>query len=461
MGNEEEFLSEVYQEMADLGLENPKGGRSFQQIANSYSHKSKIKSEIKLKPRQSERFWQIDVLKVIAMLLVIMDHSTSHAELRTIGSPLWERIAIPIFMVVLGFNWARSLKKNKHLPYSELFSWRYYWKNKVIHFLLPYSFIYVLSGILILIKDPTVSVGIYGSHMFRYLLFPWVYGPGSWFIITLLITVVVFPLVYIIFDQLKKYKISLLGLIFTFGVEVAWQYFINFSLDGYINNFYGTPDWNYEMYIFIYFALICNPFRLMTAIGLGLWLSQDQELFSLQNILVWVLGIISGICIFFYAFYIDEPLPFQWPNWLRFIGLKMQDLFDWSNGDYNFIFFPYPALIVLIFLNILPKDPKENLFVRIIIRISKSTFHILMVQIFYFMILYNYFLPMFGDPFPIWQSVYPDVEWVNLMFWPLNVAITFSLGVLWYSLEHKIIANRRKGEEKELLRRAQARGWIN
>jgi hypothetical protein len=446
-----EYLIEVYQEMADLGLENPKGGRTWQQMADHYRKKPTIK-------KKSNRFWQIDFLKVLAMLLVIMDHSTSHAELRTIGSPLWERIAIPIFMIVLGFNWASSLKKHKNLPYSQLFSWKNYWKNKILHFLFPYSIIYVLSGILILIKDPTISVSIYSSHLFRYLLFPMVWGPGSWFIPALLITVLVFPLIYIMFDFLNKYNVALIALIITFGIEVVWQFLINFSLDSYINRFYGTPDWDLNIYYFIYFALICNPFRLMSAIGMGVWLSQNYKLLSARNILIWVLGIISGFCIYIYTFYYNEPLPYQWSNLKRFLVLKVQDLLNWSNGDYNFIFFPYSALIVLIILNILPKNP-NGFFAKLITLISKSTFHILMVQIFYFSIVYNYFLPMFGEP-AIWASIYPDIEWVNLMFYPMNVVWTFGWGILWYWLESKFLKKQTTRKNKEILKRVKARGWI-
>ena len=46
--------------MADLGLENPKGARSWQQIADLHRRKPKVKKE-------SNRYWQIDVLKFIAM----------------------------------------------------------------------------------------------------------------------------------------------------------------------------------------------------------------------------------------------------------------------------------------------------------------------------------------------------------------------------------------------------------
>ncbi len=79
------------------------------------------------------------------------------------------------------------------------------------------------------------------------------------------------------------------------------------------------------------------------------------------------------------------------------------------------------------------------------------------------MIIYNWFLPFAatyaGQPL-IWTSVFPDTEWVNLMFWPLNVVITFSLGVLWYRFEHKILGNKRREKNIELLARAKSRGWI-
>ena len=294
--------------------------------------------------------------------------------------------------------------------------------------------------------------------MFRYLLFPLVWGPGSWFIPALLITVIVFPLIFIIFDVLKKIKISLIALIISFGIEVAWQYLINFSMNSYINNYYGTPDWSLETYYFLYFALICNPFRLMSAIGMGIWLSQNQKLFSLRNILIWILGIMSGFCIFIYTFYENEPIPYQWTYVTRYLALKAQELLDWSNGDYNFIFFPYSALIVLLFLNILPKNP-NGAVPRFITLISKSTYHILMVQIFYFSIVYNYFLPMFGEP-AIWASVYPDIEWINLMFYPINVVWTFGWGIFWYWVESKYREKRKSEKNKGLLKRAKARGWI-
>ncbi|MHA1453871.1 MAG: hypothetical protein ACTSRD_13500, partial [Promethearchaeota archaeon] len=196
----------------------------------------------------------------------------------------------------------------------------------------------------------------------------------------------------------------------------------------------------------------------MSAIGMGVWLSQDQKIFSLRNSLIWILGIISGFFIFIYSFYYTDPIPFEWSDPLRFIALKAKNALQWSNGDYNFFFFPYSALIVLIFLTILPKEPKGK-FARFITLVSRSTFHILMVQIFFFMILYNWFLPMFGNP-AIWASVFTDVEWVNLMFWPLNVAITFSLGILWYRFERKIMGNKKREKDIELLARAKSRGWI-
>jgi hypothetical protein len=423
MGTEDNHLREVYQEMADLGLENPKGGKTWQQKADSFIKKAEVKKE-------EGRFWQIDFLKVFAMLLVIMDHSTTHAELHAIGSPFWERIAIPIFMIVLGFNWAKSLQKKKGLSYRKLFSWKNYWQNKIVRFLFPYSIIYGLSILMFFFIDTPQNIAYYNNPLLRYILFMFVWGPGNWFIPTLLLTVLVFPLVFMIFD-----KIPIVGLILSFGVEVGWQFLINKSIDAYLAS--SSPTYN--GYILLYFSLICTPFVLMSAIGMGIWLSQNHRLFSPRNIIIWLLAIFSVFYIYLYTF--PPALFLLSKTWSLKLVNFMYVLRVWSNGDYNMFFFPWSALIVMICLNILPRNPK-GIFARFITLVSKSTYHILMVQIFTFSILYNLYLPLFetypGQPL-IWASVYPGIKWINLMFYPLHVVWTFGWGILWYWLEKKVL----------------------
>ena len=49
----------------------------------------------------TRKYWQVDLLKVFAMVLVIMDHSIPHSDLYELASPFWQRIAIPLFLIIL------------------------------------------------------------------------------------------------------------------------------------------------------------------------------------------------------------------------------------------------------------------------------------------------------------------------------------------------------------------------
>jgi hypothetical protein len=244
----------------------------------------------------------------------------------------------------------------------------------------------------------------------------------------LFLTILVFPLVFMIFDT-----IPIVGLLLSFGVEIGWQFLMNKVYDNFLMNS------TIERYI-LFFSTLCTPFILMSAIGMGVWLSQNHKVFHWRNIIIWVLGILSIFMIYVYTF-----TPASWllsMDWSLWVVWKANQLHNWALTDYNFLFFPYSALIVMVFLNILPRYPKGS-FARFITLLSKSTFHILMVQIFYFSILYNRFLPMFGSPY-IWSSVFPGVEWIDLVMYPMNVVITFGLGTLWYWGENKLIWSRLK-----------------
>ncbi len=443
MVSDKDELKEVYQEMADLGLENPKGHRSFQQIADSYGSAAKPEP----KKDNNGRFWQIDFLKAFSIALVILDHSTTHNQNFALASPLWQRIAIPIFMVVLGFNWAKSLNQKRHLPYYKLFSWRHYWRNKIVRFLLPYAIIYLLSTILFFAFERQVPAFFpWADPWFRYIGFTPVYGPGLWFIPTLFLTIIVFPFIYVLFDcfnrirGLKKVPIigSLLALIICFGIEI-----------GITMLFY---DYVFIVGIPIY-SLLFTPLSLMVGIGLGIFLSQNHKISALRNIVIWILGLISLIIIIVYTF-VSDPLSISSP-WIQQIAIFADNLLDWGLGDYFFAFTPYSALLVFLFLNILPKDPKGK-FGKFIRLISKSTYHILMVQIFYFMIIYTYFLDMNG----IWGTVLRHGSylpmWANYVWYPINLAITFTLGVLWYKLENQLLWNNIKTVDKRRLERVKS-----
>ena len=388
------------------------------------------------------KYWQIDFLKVFSMVLVIMDHSFTHDSLKNLASPLWQRVAIPLFMIIMGFNWAKSMEKRKDEPLYKLYSWKHYFKRKLGRFALPFGIIYGLSLLLyvgmLFIPDSLIKdVGNYGEPILKILLFLPVWGPGNWFIPTLFLTILIFPLIYWAFT-----KQPVLALVGCFILEILYHVFVYGMIVDYIEL---HPEWNIGV---IYTFLICTPFVLLSAIGLGVWLSQDHKYDSPRNIIIYVLGVLSFVYLVYYTWN-GAPLNQIYLN--RVIGI--------INGDYNFMVYPWSALIVLVALNLLPKEPYGK-FYRNVSKISDSTYHILMVQMFYFSIVYNIFLPMFGN-FPIWASLGTERYWAHyLWYYPFNLVFTFAVGTIWHTLEKELIWDRKKRFNKNRLALLKAKGFV-
>jgi len=415
--------------------------------------------EIKIRPRKDiyeeidklspdpNNFWQIDFLKVWMIALVLMDHSIPHRILGLFYSLAWERIAIPVFMVVLGFNWGKSMMQKKNQSLWELYSWRGYFKSKIQRFIVPFAIIYGLSIIYLILANIFIGpnflsnvypnpadIPILNEPILKLALILPVWGPGNWFIPMIFLTILIFPLLFKLFTH-RKWS-SWLMLACCFLIEAAYQLGINL--------FYLGFGFDYRIDFFTF-----TPFMLLSAIGLGLWLSINHRWDSPRNLVIWFLGLASTVHIF-YALFRGRPIYAQWV------------LFD-----YNLFVYPYSALIVMIVLNVLPKSPSGPAF-RFISTLGKSTYHILMTQIFYFSVIYGLLLP-FHAPF---GTVHPPYSFNQLglihanYFWyyPVNVLITFTIGTLWYSAGKQLSENRRKLQTRvseNQLKIMKARGWVN
>ena len=60
---------------------------------------------------RDERFFQIDFLKAVMIFLVIFDHTIPWDIKDYMGVIFWERISIPVFLVIMGFNMGISFQK--------------------------------------------------------------------------------------------------------------------------------------------------------------------------------------------------------------------------------------------------------------------------------------------------------------------------------------------------------------
>ena len=85
-------------------------------MSNSESLSALDEIEIELEHEvKQERpyFFQLDVLKAIAIAFVVMDHSLYWDVKAAMGSLFWERLSIPFFLIIMGFNMAYSFKYSK------------------------------------------------------------------------------------------------------------------------------------------------------------------------------------------------------------------------------------------------------------------------------------------------------------------------------------------------------------
>jgi len=363
-------------------------------------------------PPRKISFFQIDFLKAAMIFLVIFDHFVSWNIKNDIGVALWERISIPVFLVILGFNMGHSFKGLKEergqddLTLKQLYSWKYF-KKKILRYIVPFAILYAVStfiGLFMYGFDFELMYNYqyapnHGIINLFYLYMPF-WGPGNWFIMVIMQSILIVPFLYWAFT-----KKPVLTLILTFVIEFIMQIIVFFAKIGY-----PYSSWE-EVYVYTMFASSL-PYYL-SAVGLGLWFSSGHKLTVKRNILIWVLLPISLWYIIAYQFF-DFRFIIGGERFLR--------------GDYTLLVFPYSAFLVLLVLNFLPKS-SNSWIARKISLIGKSTYHILLTQILGFGMITAWWGTHYGmdvpfDPFDIIDLV---AAWI-LFIW---------FGVTWYKIDRQ------------------------
>jgi len=149
----------------------------------------------------------------------------------------------------------------------------------------------------------------------------------------------------------------------------------------------------------------------LPAIGLGMWFSFGYKLKEKRNLFMWILFPISlAFCIAhqFFAFR------------FRVDGLPL------LRGDYHFLIVPYSAFLVLLVINFLPQK-SEGRISRAISMIGKSTYHILLIQI----LGYGMIFAFWGTHYAIRVGFGPDKILDMIFAWLLFI----SFGILWYKID--------------------------
>lgn len=358
-------------------------------------------------------YFQVDFLKAAMIFLVIFDHIVSWSVKSYIAVTLWERISIPVFLVIMGFNMGRSIQKSEVKTLREMYSWSYF-KSKILRYILPFLVLYAVStfiGLFMYGFDITAMWNgqYYPDYGFIHLFLGFLpfWGPGNWFLPLLFQSILIFPLLYWAFT-----KKPVITLILCFVVEIALQLTL-FFLIGDITSY----EEGYIVTIFMTSVLFYLP-----AIGLGMWFSFGHKLNDNRNFFMWILYPISLAFITAHQFFAFR---------IRVNGVPL------LRGDYHLLIIPYSAFLFLLAMKFLPQNPNGR-FSRGISLISKSTYHILLTQILGYGMIYAFW----GDhhaittlvTFPFSQSDIAEI--MNAVVNLVAVWILFiSFGILWYKID--------------------------
>ncbi|MFX0004034.1 MAG: acyltransferase family protein [Candidatus Hodarchaeota archaeon] len=375
-------------------------------------NKKTISSEISDSNELSNRYFQVDVLKSIMIFLVVLDHTIAYSNLYGPGFELWERIAIPMFLIIMGFNMGKSFSKLGDKSLRELYSWSYF-KKKFWRYVYPYIILYLISTIFGFILYGATFPDTFNENWFlEYIVFQksLLEGPGNWFIPVLFQSIIIMPLLYKAFTKWPK-----LSLVLSFLIEFFWHLTIFFVIGEITTIDDLLLELNFRYCILLY----------ISAIGLGMWFSKNQDLFDKKNWFVWIFFPISLTYMIAWDFF-RFRLAINGANIVR--------------GDYNYFTYIYSALLFLLALKLIMQNPKSKL-AKVFTTISSATFHIYLVQDIYFAISYVLYNsewlgnPVFANIFGI-QS---NESLVNTVVLILNWIICISCGVLWWYVDKKLI----------------------
>ncbi len=253
---------------------------------------------------------QIDLLKGLMILLVMIDHAIPWDVRNQWGHSLWERISIPVFMIIMGFNGANSFQV-KGVPLDSFSAlMKFYWE-KAKRYLFPFLFIYItftLLGVYFFYDglEELLQEQFYPhwapSHLFI-LAIPFT-GPGDWFIIVLFQTIIILPFLYWIYKKAPRVTLFL-----SFFVEIAIQTIV-FSIFGHPYSWTSVTPQIQRTFI------QCSVLFFINAIVLGFWIADHKNLGNIersqQNHMKWsfYLGLLVFIVgyVLIMKFVLIEPL---------------------------------------------------------------------------------------------------------------------------------------------------------
>ncbi|MCC9167068.1 acyltransferase family protein [Pontibacter harenae] len=327
-------------------------------------------------------FPQIDILKGLAILSVLLLHSLERDELLSSFSifHIWQ--AVPIFLVLMGFNLGMSTN-GKHFQLTELYDRSYFFKKGsriVTPILIAYVASLITGGIWYVAtgEDPFIFKGYTAIGMLP------VPGKGNYFVTLVLQSILLLPVI----GYGLYYKPWLSATILVIA-EISFL-IISKNIAFFVEERY------------LYDAAFL---RYLSAVALGYGLVHLVKYKNGFGLLLLVTGAVISALYLYFDIYTDFDVQYIRPEW----------------EAQNFMAFPYAALFVYVGFKLFPATI-NNVFVQVLVEIGKASFHIFLVQVIYFGL---------AEPeWPLWLNLLTCTS-IGYIFYQYETPIANATVLLW------------------------------
>lgn len=320
---------------------------------------------------KNTRSVNIDVLKGLAIISVILLHTYDGFLLLGIGAPLHIWQAVPVFMILQGYNNTNSYLRRGFRELEDFLNIKYFMK-KFNRLLFPYIVFFILQTIFLKITDPVYFSSI--SIIERFLTGG--RGPGSYFVPLSIQTQLLLPLIFLFMKKNTEVRLAIVFLISVLLEVLSLKLPIEEDL----------------------YRILLIRFIFALALGVALAILKSD---FFNTTLFKILTITSAI-------YIIGVMYFDWD----FIMEKF-----WHSQHAPGFFWP---LFIIIFFEQLKLSP-NNKMINALSIFGKASYHIFLVQLFYF-----------------WKPISEETPNLPTIFDSLvNVVVCVVLGLIFFELEQK------------------------
>lgn len=323
------------------------------------------------KPPAPQYYPQIDFIKGLAIIGVIISHAGLTSLISQQDGFLTVQQAVPVFFILLGITSVISFGKMKGRSLSD-----YYSKNYLVRKIRRYFIPFLLITIFTLIFNNILNY--YYSNITQFFLIKWLYlipygvlvplgGAGDYFVSILLQFILIGPVMFWVYKR-SPTLLLIVCIITELSFEVLAVYVIP----------YNNPC---ILCVFDWINLFYNRmiFRVLVLIALGFYIAQEfldsgsVDLFAHKNRFILAMFPLSILFLFYYS---TSQSPINRPE------------FNLQNPITAF----YTVVIVILLLNyhsrILSVFNRIGQIPVVITNLGRASYHIFLFQMFYF----SYFL---------------------------------------------------------------------